>query len=373
MRKFKQKLSDTLVNVPGWRTKRKIVIIQSDDWGSIRMPSKKVFNKLLDVNIRVDQCPFCSYDSLESEDDLTSLYEVLESKSDRNGCHPVITANCVVANPDFLKISESNFKEYYYEHFTETFRKYPNHKNSFLIWEQGIASGLFSPQLHGREHLNVNRWMRALSEGSREMLIAFDHNLFGINSNLPLKNGKSIMAAFDADNLNDYRLHEDIISDAANLFKMYFKYSSETFVAPNYIWPESLENIIFNHNIKVIQSSRLQQIPDFSLRYRSKYHFTGQRNKLSQVYVVRNCLFEPSIYPNIDWVSACCRHIKEAFFWSKPAVISTHRVNFIGSIVERNRRCNLILLSELLDQIIRNWPDVEFFKSQELGDLILNS
>ena len=30
-----------LSNLPGWRTSRKIVVIESDDWGTIRMPSNK--------------------------------------------------------------------------------------------------------------------------------------------------------------------------------------------------------------------------------------------------------------------------------------------------------------------------------------------
>ena len=31
-----------LINIPGWRTNRHIVVIESDDWGSIRMPSCEV-------------------------------------------------------------------------------------------------------------------------------------------------------------------------------------------------------------------------------------------------------------------------------------------------------------------------------------------
>jgi hypothetical protein len=32
------------INLRGWKTKRKIVVIESDDWGSIRMPSPESFN-----------------------------------------------------------------------------------------------------------------------------------------------------------------------------------------------------------------------------------------------------------------------------------------------------------------------------------------
>ncbi len=64
-------------NIPGWRTNRKIVVFESDDWGSIRMPSRKVYKHLLKNGIPVDKCPFSKYDSLASEEDLTALFEVL--------------------------------------------------------------------------------------------------------------------------------------------------------------------------------------------------------------------------------------------------------------------------------------------------------
>ena len=40
--KLKQIISHNLLNIPGWRTKRKLVVIESDDWGAIRMPSKEI-------------------------------------------------------------------------------------------------------------------------------------------------------------------------------------------------------------------------------------------------------------------------------------------------------------------------------------------
>ena len=36
-----------ITNIKGWRTNRKIVVIESDDWGTIRMSSKEAFNSLL--------------------------------------------------------------------------------------------------------------------------------------------------------------------------------------------------------------------------------------------------------------------------------------------------------------------------------------
>lgn len=37
--KIQQKIKHSLLSIPGWSTNRHIVVIESDDLGSIRMPS----------------------------------------------------------------------------------------------------------------------------------------------------------------------------------------------------------------------------------------------------------------------------------------------------------------------------------------------
>jgi len=98
-----QSLKSQLTNIPGWRTKRKIVVIESDDWGSMRMPSRVVYEKLLKTGIRVDKCHYCSNDSLETEQDLSLLFEVLTTVKDKFNNPAVITANTLVANLDLFK------------------------------------------------------------------------------------------------------------------------------------------------------------------------------------------------------------------------------------------------------------------------------
>ena len=50
---IKSTLSNTFLNLPGWHTRRKLVVIESDDWGSIRMPSREVKQKLQQAEQRV--------------------------------------------------------------------------------------------------------------------------------------------------------------------------------------------------------------------------------------------------------------------------------------------------------------------------------
>jgi len=117
---LKSKLQVHLSNIPGWRTRRKIVVIESDDWGSIRMSSKKAFQSLLKAGIPVDKSHYNLYDSLESNSDLEMLMKTLEKFKDSTGHSPVITGVNIVGNPDFEKIAANNFTKYEFEPVTET-------------------------------------------------------------------------------------------------------------------------------------------------------------------------------------------------------------------------------------------------------------
>jgi hypothetical protein len=159
---IKELLRQNLRNIRGWTSKRKIVVFESDDWGSIRSSSKEGLKYLKNKGIPVEKCHYMTNDSLASEKDLTYLFEVLYSFKDISNNSPIFTANCLMANPDFERIKDSHFNKYYFEKFTDTLRNYPEHGKSFEVWQEGIENRVFFPQLHGREHLNIYRWMEHL-------------------------------------------------------------------------------------------------------------------------------------------------------------------------------------------------------------------
>ena len=74
---LKSKLRVNASNIPGWRTKRHIVVIESDDWGSIRMSSKESFERLRAAGIPVDKSHYNINDALECNQDLEELFNVL--------------------------------------------------------------------------------------------------------------------------------------------------------------------------------------------------------------------------------------------------------------------------------------------------------
>jgi hypothetical protein len=363
MRSF---LRNNLINFKGWRTKRKILVIESDDWGSIRMPSKFVYNRLKNSGINVDKSAYCRYDNLESSDDIENIANVLRKTKDINGNSPVITANTVVGNPDFEKIRNDNFRNYYFEPFLETYKRYGSNYNSIQTWNQVINEKLFYPQFHGREHVNVKLWFDLLRKNDPDFMVAFNNNMWGLSTDVFPKMNKSIQATFDNDDLN---FKKETIKSGLEIFSNIFGFKSKSFIPNNFIWDTKLNDFLFEQGVQFFQGMKFHIGLQNQFGKRDFFrHYTGDTNSLDQIYFVRNCSFEPSV--NKTTIDQTLKEVRNSFFWNKPAIVSIHRVNFMGGIEENNRINNLKSFEKLLNQILLEWPEVEFLNSVQLGNLI---
>ncbi len=368
---LKNKLNDNILNYYGWKTNRKLIIIESDDWGTIRMPNKSVFEKTKKFGINIEKCPFNNFDTLEDYSDLDMLFSLLRKYKDSNGNHPVITANTIMANPDFDRIRNDNFTKYYHESFTSTFKNYYPNNNVFSYWQDGVKEKLFFPQLHGREHLNVNLWMKFLRLNSRETMFAFNNRFFGISTNITNEKRKSYLAALDFESSAEIQCQKDILREAMEMFIDVFSFSSHTFIPPNYTMNSDLNYYLKEIGVSVIQGGKIQNEPiDLNGPVKVK-RYLGELTKAGLINLVRNVHFEPSIEKNVNWLKQSMSQIENAFFWKKPAIISTHRLNFIGGLKENNRSENLKIFEKLISGILIRWPEVEFMSSDELSKIIL--
>src|SRR6056297_2945166 len=139
-----QELKRHISNLPGWRTKRKLLVIESDDWGSIRMPNNNVRKRLLEKGLIDESNRYNRYDTLAQKEDLVELFEVLMRYKDKDGKHAVMTPVTITGNPDFAKIREEDFEKYHVEPFPVTLDRYYGNGNGILeIWQRGIDTGVF--------------------------------------------------------------------------------------------------------------------------------------------------------------------------------------------------------------------------------------
>lgn len=374
MRKnIKSTLIRNITNARGWRTNRKIVVIESDDWGSIRMRDHKSFDNLLKGGIRVDHSKYDSLDSLEKKEDLELLFDVLGKHKDQYGNAPKFTTNMVMNNPDFEKIKADGFQQYHSRTFLDSY-KYYYQEDLKSFWFEGIDQKIIQPQFHAREHLNVGLWMRDLQNKQPDTQLAFKHHFFGLTTKTSSPYQINYLAAYRAESEEELKSINRILIEGLAEFENVFGFKSKSFIACNYVWPKELEKTLLDNGVKTIQTQRGRTVPQINLdgKPKIKYHYTGQKNKYNQVYTVRNVLFEPFENEALDWVNKAMSDIQNAFFWGKPAIISSHRINYVSQISVKHRDRNLNSLNQLLQQIIKKWPEVEFKSSDELSNLISN-
>ena len=359
-----------LLNLPGYKTKRKLILFVVDDYGSIRMPSIDVYKKLSTSGVNFGNCRYSKYETIESNTDLEDLFNVLTSYKDINGNHVVYTPMACMANPAFDKIKENGFEKYYYEPFTDTLKKYYNHDKVYEYWKKGIELNIFVPQSHNREHINVRRWMMDLQNNNPITHLAFNENMFGVGKAYSDQIEWEYQPALEIDNIEDISEQKNIIDDGLDLFRKICGYSAIHFTPPNATINHSLYDSLYKSGIKLIDSPRIENETLGNSKFKKHIHYIGQKHKSGLKYIVRNAVFEPNDNENFDSVGRCLADIEMAFQYNQPAIISSHRVNFCGELYPENRDKGLKSLSELIKKILIKWPEAEFVSVNELANLM---
>ncbi|MFN3952781.1 MAG: polysaccharide (de)acetylase [Thermaurantimonas sp.] len=374
---FKENIRTHLSNSFGKTLRRKIVVIESDDWGSIRTASKEAYQAMRQFGLKLETNHY-GFDSLESNEDLELLFNVLLDFKDATGRPPVFTPFCNMANPDFETIESTNFSDYAFESIDKTIARYPNHDKLLHYWQEGERRRLFCPQLHGREHIHVGRWWKLIAQEKDEgMLEAFRWRSVGASR----WNGKeypNYLGALHPEKKSEIPGLHKMLEDAGRLYEQYMGHKPTCFVAPNAEEPAELETTLKKIGVKTITRAKRRIYPLGDGQFKKEWNWPGKINAHGQVILVRNAFFEPVCFGEpdkahiTDWVDRCLKQISIAFFWNKPAVISSHRVNYIGFIEPKNRDKGIRELRRLLKAIIKKWPEVEFMTSAELGELLMN-
>lgn len=343
-------------------SKTPVVVFHSDDWGSIRMPSNEVRNALHGRNGISADSPYALYDTLASKNDLEHLFETLAANRDSIGRPAILTANVIMANPDFEKIEASDFKEYHFKGLRETFEEYGT-SDALQFWANGIKEQVFQPQYHGREHVNVPYWLQKLQEGHEGVRRAFDARVFGVDfAELKLRKN-NFQAAWDFDNAEQEAYLLKSINEGYQAFTQFFGFKSLTAIAPSYTWSPAMERMLRKEGVKSMQSIIMHKVPNGgSDVYKRKRHLI-----YTDKYQVRMAFFEPSLMAsNYDNVGAALARIRQQISRGKPAFISSHRLNFVGTLDESNRERNLTQLAKLLAAIRKEYPNVLFKSADEL-------
>lgn len=355
-------------NIPGWKTSRKIIVIEADDYGSLRMPSNEVYEQLLDKGY-ISSGVHDKYDSIETVEDLSELFKVLKSVRDSEGNYAKITPFFNPTNPDTASIIENNYNSYEYIDYRQVVKEQKIGNSIFDLWEEGIDLGIFKPQYHGREHVNVPKLMELLQSNHQIIRESFEMGFYHpiLNEH---KEYHNLRRAFYFDNEVEKNIIKNGLVEGYDVFNRIFNYNPIVFSPSNGTFHPDFKKAITSKGIKTFVESGVRYIPRGNGKIDSERKFVIGRvaRQENTINYSRNVTFEPS--DNKNAVKKALDEIEVAFRWNKPAVIATHRTNFSGKLDKVNRERSLEELKTLLINIKSKWPDVLFLNSEELSKMM---
>ena len=370
---LKKRILANIKNIPGWRTRAKLVIFNVDDYGNVRLASRAAKAQLEKAEVTLSG-RFDTLDTLETREDLEALFEVLDSVRDRNGRGAVFTPYALSVNPDLAALRSSP-DIWQSEDLPETFGRLAGegpqaYDGAWALWREGIERGLMQPEFHGREHFNLHLLKRKLSRRDADVMANIEANSMAGLKEDPDLPGIGFTHAFGLADRSELPQHRAIIADGIARFSRIFGRPPKCFTPPAQRLLPELHEFVAAHGVCAIDCPlySVQQI-DRDQR-KGVYHITGRRRGQGHVTLVRNVIFEPNLYPSRDEVAHAMGLIQAAFRWGKPAMISSHRVNFCGHIDPANRRAGLDDLKRLLRAIVKRWPEVQFISAGELAERV---
>ena len=373
---MKRVLIDNLKNIAGWRTREKLVVIAVDDYGNVRLDSAAARDKLEGAGVDVIN-RFDRLDSLETRQDLEALFGVLSSVSDARGRPAVMTPYALCANPDIEAIRERPDR-YAYELLPRTFdrlsdRQPDAYRGAWALWREGIEKRFLRPQFHGREHFNVGLLERKLKTRDRTLMTNLENNSLAAIGDEPSMPGVGFTHAFGVWDRAEVARHGEIIESGLSLFEEVFGFASTTFTPPALQLHPDLYALVESLGVRAIDKPLrcVRRIDRDTMR--REWNTLGIARGQHHVSIVRNVVFEPTRDLRFDSVRLALEQAAAAFRWGKPAIISTHRVNFCGHIEEENRKHGLDALKRLLEGIVQRWPEVHFVGADDLADKVLES
>lgn len=362
-------LSDNLKNVRGWRTPRRLVAFAVDDYANVRVASREARQRLVDAGLDLSH-QMDRQDALETRQDLEALFDVLDSVRDSRDRPAKLTAYALSANPDFERI-RADGQRYYGESVPATFARLEAeqptaYQRAWALWQEGMERGLLQPQFHGREHLNVELFEHKLRSGAPDLLANIEQDSLAGIADDPAMPRVGFTHAFGLHDAAALPVHREILADGLNRFEQVWGVRSKTFTPPaQKLHPSLYETAESGGVISIDKPFRCTRAMGDNTS-RREVNRSGRQRGQNHLTVVRNVVFEPGKDMGFDPVERAVQQVAAAFRWRKPAIISSHRVNFCGHLDEANRKHGLEALRKLLKKITTRWPDVEFVGVDEL-------
>lgn len=349
-----------------WR-RLKAVVIESDDWGLCAWSADmQAFRVLADTPaFRHPSGRRYGGSTLESAADLRDMVALLGEFTGDDGIPPVIQANMIMASPDYGHLSPPLFDVDTLPliDFPQAPSRWKRPGLDKAVKDAGV-SGAWWPELHGLHHLPQHAWLTALRRGESDARRAHEQQS-------PVCGAVEPLGEYGASEPIDLR--RENLRLAVEKFRRCFGRAPASFCPPDYHWDDRLDRDAAALGLHIFQGvaeaagKRMPRIWRLFHRYRWPL-FEGDRFMMPP-----RIAFEPI---GSEGTSAALgaerthRAARDAWNQGQPAVISTHRMNYVHlkpEWVEAGRAALRDLLARLRKDGAMFLVDFEVRALLELG------
>jgi hypothetical protein len=333
-----------------------LVLLQSDDWGRVGVRDKEGYESLRASGIRLGENPYDFY-TLETADDVLALRDVLKRHRDYTGRTACVVMNFVMANLDFPKMAQENFKQIELLPLIEGLPGSWVRPGLFEAYRQGIADEVFYPALHGLTHFCSLAAEHAVGKtGERGDLlralwkaetpyIHWRMPWIGYEYSNPEKPQAGFLSA---------ESQMSLISQAADIFEKMFSQKPASACAPGYRANQDTHLAWTKCGVRVAQNGSGSPLPP-------------QMDNCEILNLHRTIDIEPTQrdLPVEKYVQLA----ENCFTRGIPAIVSIHAINF-HSTLKDFRTPTLQTLDQFLSALQAKHPNLLFVHDADVYDIV---
>jgi hypothetical protein len=322
---------------------RPVVLIQSDDWGRVGIPSKDCIDMMRAGGLDVGRSPWDFY-GLETEEDLLNLGSCLAGIRDRDGNPACFTANFVMANADLRRMREYGYRELIWKSIAAGFPE-PWTEQLADTYRGLVQRGVFYPGLHGFTHFNIPALLDLLQERSArgEMARHLAHSDIPYMASLTPQFNFALLDGRTHDgHLLPIEAQAEWLEQGIGLFRNTFGIAPVTFCAPGYRADQHTRREAARNGIRVMQVAG-RQIPMICDDY---------------LLLVRNIAFEPALDGGKS-MPDLLRSARKAVAAGVPIIVCSHSINYVSRFNDK-AQSSRSLLKEFLERLRDEFPDLRF-------------
>jgi hypothetical protein len=327
----------------------KAVVIESDDWGLCGWsPDAQAHRVLADTPaFRSRAGHRYGASTLESATDVSAMRELLLSYRGGDGFPPVLQANTIVGAPDYDRLVPPLFE---CDALPVLFHpRAPSRWQRPGLWEEVARArdaGVWWPELHGLHHVPEHAWLDALRRGSDDARRA--HEQQSAVCEAVEESGEHDPLEPGPDRARRLRL-------AVAAFRDLFGAEPRSFCPPDYRWDEETEEDAERLGLRIIQGRGEQHGVVWPLVRRLDMRRRWPQTSGNRLYMPARIAFEPGVREATaaSDLSGVLNRVRAAWSHAQPAVLSTHRANYVQLDPSRGaerREAFALLLEKLCDE-----------------------